>query len=70
MLALESTSVVLQPGSATAVVNGQKTAIDPRNPSIAPVERGGKPLQFVAQMLGAQVAWSATGSMTMRYPSP
>jgi len=68
---LNGNSIILTIGKSTAVVNGIKTPIDPKNPRVTPEIINGRtylPLRFIAENLGIVVNWdSATKTISLYY---
>ncbi len=60
-VSLSDIVIELQIGNNTALINGQKTMIDPGNPAVAPIisaeGRTLLPLRFISENLGCQVEW-------------
>ena len=70
-IALKTKTLSLWIGSGIATLNGKKTAIDPANPKVVPIIKGGRtylPFRFVGESLGCEVAWDAASrTVTLVY---
>jgi hypothetical protein len=70
-IALKTEALSLWIGSGTATLNGKKRAIDPANPKVVPIIKGGRtylPFRFVGESLGCEVAWDAASrTVTLVY---
>lgn len=70
-IALKTKALSLWIGAGTAMLNGKKTAIDPANPKVVPLIKGGRtylPFRFVGESLGCEVSWDgASRTVTLVY---
>ena len=70
---LNGNTIVLTIGKNTALVNGIKTKIDPKNPKVTPVIINGRtylPLRFIAENLNCVIDWNAATRTISIYYMP
>ena len=70
---LSGNTIVLIIGKNTALVNGIKTKIDPKNSKVTPVIINGRtylPLRFIAENLGCMIDWNAATKTVSIYYMP
>ena len=70
---LNGNTIVLTIGKNTALVNGIKTKIDPKNPKVVPIIINGRtylPLRFIAENLGCMIDWNAATKTISVYYMP